>query len=115
MAIFNSNGKPKLINVDLDNTLTDGTPFWKDRPQPHHGMIDLVRKLYEGGNHIIIWTARAWMYAPETVGWLIEHNVPFHGVYMQKGGSDLYLDDKAIRVDSTLTEEKVWDILNGKV
>lgn len=105
MAIFNSNGKPKLINVDVDGTLTNGEMFWVSEPTPHLENIGLVRELYASGNHIIIWTARAWKYAPETVAWLIKHDIPFHGLYMQKGGSDLYIDDKALRAEHATFEE----------
>lgn len=109
MAIFNSVQTPKLINVDLDGTLTTGGPFWHGEPQPNMEMIELVRKLYQSGNHIIIWTARAWEYANETVAWLIKHKVPFHGVYMQKGGCDLYIDDKAMNAKGIKLEDiKSW-------
>jgi hypothetical protein len=48
------------------------------------------------GHIIIVWTARLWENAPDMVSWLIKHRVPFHGVMMGKGGSDQYLDDKAV-------------------
>lgn len=110
MAIFNPNGKPKLINVDMDGTLTNGEAFWHKRPTPNPIAIELVKQLYQAGNHIIIWTARAWEYAPETVGWLIEFGVPYHGLYMQKGGSDLYIDDKAIHFTDDLTMAQIKEL-----
>lgn len=91
---FTENNNRRVWNIDLDGTLTNGEPFWEQEPTPNLGAIDRVRALYQGGNIVIIHTARQWEYAPETVGWLISHRVPFHGIYMAKGGSDHYVDDK---------------------
>ena len=93
---FDDNGKRKVFNIDLDGTLALGGPFWEREPEPAAQMVEAVRTLYQAGNVIIIWTARQWEHAPETVGWLIKHRVPFHGLYMAKGGSDCYVDDKAV-------------------
>ena len=85
-----------VLSIDLDGVLTNGEPFWETRPTPNKPMIKAVRKLYYSCKYvIIIWTARRWIDAPKTVGWLIENNVPFHGLYMEKMGSDAYIDDKA--------------------
>ena len=93
---FNENSKRKVYNIDLDGILTSGEPFWKTEPTPNERAIDETRRLYKQGNIIIIHTARQWECAPETVAWLIKHRVPFHGLYMAKGGSDCYIDDKAL-------------------
>ena len=93
---FAENGKRRVYNIDLDGTLTNGEPFWEKEPTPSEPAIRQLRALYQSGNIIIIWTARQWEHAPETVGWLIKHKIPFHGIYMAKGGSDCYVDDKAI-------------------
>jgi len=93
---FDENGKRKLYAIDLDGTLTaGGPPFWDGEPLPNIDMINVVREIYQSGNIVIIWTARQWEYAPLTVGWLIKHRVPFHGIQMAKGGADVYVDDKA--------------------
>ena len=94
MEFDERNGKRKVYNIDLDGILTNGEFFWEKEPTPNVLAIEKVRCLYRSGNTIIIWTARAWEMAPETVGWLIKNRVPFHGVYMSKGGSDCYVDDK---------------------
>jgi trehalose-6-phosphatase len=91
---FNENSNRRVYNFDLDGILTDGELFWKQEPSPNHDNINILRNLYKMGNIIIIWTARQWELAPETVGWLIKNRVPFHGIYMAKGGSDNYIDDK---------------------
>lgn len=90
-----------VINIDFDGTLTNGeNPFTTD-PTPNIKNIDIVRKIYFKGYQyiIIIHTARMWEFAGETVAWLIKHKVPFHGLYMAKGGSDYYIDDKYTTFD----------------
>lgn len=84
-----------VYNIDLDGTLTNGEPFWDKEPTPNIKNVKYLRELFTGGDIIIIHTARMWEYAPETVGWLIKHRIPFHGVRMGKGGSDCYIDDKS--------------------
>jgi len=93
---FNENSKRHVYAIDLDGTLTNGEPFWESDPTPNNDAIRSLRDLYKLGNIVIIWTARQWEFAPETVGWLIKNRVPFHGIYMAKGGSDFYIDDKNI-------------------
>jgi len=84
-----------LINVDFDGTLTNGENGWIVEPTPNVDHIRIINKLYRKGFIIIIHTARTWDAAPETVAWLIRNNVPYHGLFMFKGGSDAYLDDKS--------------------
>lgn len=91
---FNDTGKRKVYNIDLDGTLTNGEPFWKGEPTPNEAMCRKVVELYKSGNIIIIWTARSWYCAPETVAWLTKYSIPYHGIKMEKGGSDCYIDDK---------------------
>ena len=94
---FETNNNRRVINWDIDGTLTNGEPFWKEEPTPNATNIEKVRELYREGNIIIIHTARQWELATETVAWLIKHRVPFHGIFMAKGGSDCYVDDKAFQ------------------
>lgn len=93
---FNENGKREVYSFDLDGVLTNGEYFWKQEPTLNQDNIRILRELYTAGNVIIIWTARQWELAPETVGRLIKNKVPVHGIYMAKGGSDHYVDDKNV-------------------
>lgn len=91
---FNENPNRKVINIDIDGVLTNGEPFWNGEPSPNAEAISHVRELYKQGNIIIIHTARMWECAPDTIAWLTKHRIPFHGIYMAKGGADVYIDDK---------------------
>lgn len=87
------------IAVDFDRTLTDPTEDeWAEAHEraPNEDMIEEVREAYISGDQIIIWTARQWTEAPQIVGWLHAHEVPYHGIKCAKGGADQYIDDKAI-------------------
>lgn len=91
----------RLIAVDMDGTLCHGE-FWgrpeDPEPAPNTEIIELVRKLYFKGAHIVLYTARQPRMYPRTHAWLVKHEVPFHGICMtMKPGADLYIDDKAIR------------------
>ena len=94
--VYTENPDRKVFNIDFDGTLTTGE--YTNDPNPAPEVVKKVRALYMAGHLIIIWTARWWDNAPDLVSWLIKHRVPFHGVYMGKGGSDCYVDDKALNV-----------------
>jgi len=90
----------KLICVDIDGTLTEGnTAFWEedDECEPNTDMISWVNQRYIEGAHIIIHTARPWKHAQTTVAWLDKHGVRYHGIRMNKGGADAYIDDKTLQ------------------
>ena len=95
---FNENGNRKVINVDIDDTLTNGEKFWEAEPTPNNGTIQLVQELYMNGHIIIIHTAREWGCATATAAWLTKNGVPYHGIKMEKGGADFYVDNKNIHV-----------------
>lgn len=97
---MNENGQ--RICVDFDRTLTtgNGAAFWEEgEDEPDEAMIEWVNQKYIEGNTIIIWTARPWSVAPQTVGMLTKWGVKWHGIRMDKGSGDVYIDDKAVRPD----------------
>lgn len=94
----------KLIAVDLDGTLCHGEFWGEEEPQPILEHIDYIWELYKKGAHIIIYTARDPRYFIQTNAWLMKHNVPFHGITMQKKiGASLYIDDKSLNIDDVFT------------
>lgn len=96
----------KLIAIDLDGTLCEGEFWGGEEPKPIVDRILWVRDLYHKGAHIVIYTARDPMYFLETNAWLLKHNVPFHGIAMQKKiGADCYIDDRAINIDDVWVKD----------
>jgi len=111
----------QVINVDVDGVLTNGELFWEKRPTPNKEMCKYVRKLYYSHKYVIImWSARRWRDTSKTVAWLIENDVPFHGVMMEKGATDFYIDDKMLiytpeNLERLLTEDMEAIPLCGKI
>ena len=89
---YTVNPNKEVFNIDFDGTLTTGE--YTSDPAPNNLMINKLKHIYYSGHIIIIWTARRWSDAQTLVAWLIKHDVPFHGIRMDKGGSDHYVDDK---------------------
>lgn len=88
-----------LVGVDFDKTLTEPEQDeWRPafEQDPRQDVIEAVEEAYKNGKKVIIWTARQWTEAPQVAGWLTAHEVPHHGLKCEKGGADLYVDDKAI-------------------
>lgn len=101
-----------VINVDVDKTLTIGGVHWEQDPLPNKMVCDYVEKLYFSGKYvIIIWTARTWNSAPILISWLEKYSIPYHGIKMNKGASDIYIDDKT----QLPTEENLKNLLNNNI
>jgi hypothetical protein len=94
-----------MVAVDMDGVICEGE-FWGGvDPQPKQDFIDQMWKWYQKGAHIVIYTARQPRHYARTHGWLIAHEVPFHGITMcMKPGADIYLDDKCFRPEEVLDE-----------
>ena len=98
----------KIIIVDIDGTIctTDSThDYEKALPRPEQ--IKKINKLYEKGNTIIYWTARG--ASSKGVGFwheLTEKQLEEWGckydvlkVVGSKPSYDLWIDDKAVRIE----------------
>ena len=88
------NENRKVYNIDFDGTLTDGSSY--ENLVPNKEMVSKIKELYFAGHIVIVWSARLWSDASTIAAWLILHEIGFHGLMLGKGGSDCYVDDKAI-------------------
>lgn len=100
----------QTLNVDFDHTITNGKsdeylPI--SQQSPNRELIDKMWEAYKQRKTIIVWTARPWSDASEIAGTLTVWEVPFHGLMMGKGGSDQYVDDKAMRPDEFVSQSLV--------
>lgn len=93
-----------LVCVDVDGTLTEGSEkYWTDGEcVPNQEMVEHVNEMYKNGHHIVIWTARPYTNAEKLAAWLDKHGVRYHGIRMDKGSADVYVDDKAVRPEAML-------------
>ena len=97
------NPNDKLIAVDLDGTLCEGEVWNDEYPTPIQPMIDKMKEWHMAGAHLVIYTARRPSMYAQTLGWLVAHEVPFHGICMAfKPGADCYIDDKCFRPEEVL-------------
>lgn len=104
------------IGVDVDGTLTlDKNRYWVGHEEcsPNNTVIEEVNELYNSNHTIIIHTARPWKNASSLVAWLNKHGVKYHGIRMDKGSCDLYIDDKSVN-HLDLIESKDWNTLYEK-
>lgn len=100
-------GEHTRIAVDFDKTLTKGEdPYITDEAEdPDEETVEWVNYQYRHGHTIIVWTARPWEAAQETVARLTEWGVDCHGLRMEKGHADVYVDDKGTTPSEELTKE----------
>lgn len=85
---------------DLDGTLCEERrTFEKCLATPKQNNIDIINKLYNNYNQIIIYTARGWQEYKMTEDWLKRHNVKYHLLICGKVQYDFWIDDKAINVE----------------
>jgi len=90
---------PPVIAVDFDKTLTSesGDPYQPGGESPDEDMVEYIQFLKEERNYaIVVWTARPWSQASHIAGLLTMWQVPYNGLKCEKGGADVYLDDKAL-------------------
>jgi len=110
--IGDGNASKSNTTIYVDGVLTNGEVFWEETPTVNKEMRKFVQAAYYSMRYvIIIWTARMWGDAPKTVGWLISNRIPFHGIMMQKGASDAYLDDKNVLI----TKDELKRLLTEKL
>ena len=91
----------KIVNVDVDNTLTNETCWTEEevlKATPKQHIIDKVAQLYDK-NYIVIYTARRDSLIPATFEWLRRNNIRWHAFSNQKPPSDYYIDDLAVHID----------------
>lgn len=97
--------RPLTFAVDFDGTLC--THKFPEIGEPKREIIELVRKLYNKGHYIIIWTCRTGDYLAHMIKWLRDYNVPYHTINeniepskftCRKVLADYYIDDRAVNV-----------------
>ena len=86
----------KVLAIDIDGTIcTEERTFERPLAKPIDGAIDMLRKLKENGNVIILWTARGWEQYKITKKWLDDHGFNYDQLLMGKPIVDLFIDDRA--------------------
>lgn len=96
----------KIVLVDLDNTLCDGTYWVGDTTHPpvNEKMQKLVWELDDKGAFIIIWTARPLKAMNATYKWLGQNNLQYPLACRIKCPCDIMIDDKVINATDLISE-----------
>ena len=133
--------RPRAVIFDIDGTvacnkhrdhlLTEAmrTGDWREfyatahLDKPRSTVIQLARSFERDGNIIVLVTSRSEPYREITKAWLVEHQVPFHHLYMRGDGDeredtivkhDIYLEQVQPKLDVHLVVEdrarvvKMW-------
>ncbi len=99
--------KPLILAIDFDGTIVDEV-FPKIGPL-REGAKEYIRKLYDDGHYIIIWTCREGEYRVMAKFFLQDNFIPYHkmnspnpegveryGFDPRKIGADIYIDDRGV-------------------
>jgi histidinol phosphatase-like enzyme len=87
----------KIFVFDLDGTICSEKPtFEKSLAEPIYGIITKINKLFDEGNHIIIYSARGWQEYNMTKYWLDSNSVKYHQLICGKPIYDYWIDDRSI-------------------
>tara|TARA_B100001996_G_C18426970_1_gene502998 strand:- start:314 stop:616 length:303 start_codon:yes stop_codon:yes gene_type:complete len=99
----------KKFCFDLDGTLCTNTEGDYLNASPLENRIEVVNKLFDEGNEIIIFTARGSTtnidWTKQTENQLSEWNVKYHKLLFGKPYADIYIDDKGHNSDSWFDNE----------
>jgi mannose-6-phosphate isomerase-like protein (cupin superfamily) len=94
--------------IDLDNTLCKTQNGDYENSVPITERIEEVKRLYDAGHYIVVWTARG---SKSGIDWreltlkqLAQWCVPYHELLMGKPDYDVYIDDKSYNV------QHVWPL-----
>lgn len=101
------------IFVDFDKTLTTGKgpEYWEEGSyeEPNEEMIEWVNNKYHQGNFVVVWTARPWSEAGRIASYLTRWGVKYAGIRCNKGGAEIYVDDKAYRPGEVIEAESKYE------
>lgn len=103
------------IVIDMDGTIcTEMRQFSRCLAEPKSEAVDVINKLYDAGNTIIIYSARTWVEYEMTVDWLQRYGVKYHQLFMGKPIGDVWIDDRAITAKDNWKEigEQLMDRKN---
>lgn len=99
----------KIICFDIDGviaSLVPGNDY--SLASPEMKVVQLIQKLYEKGNRVILFTARGTVtgidWKEVTERQLKEWGVPYHELHFGKPGADFFIDDRAINISELITK-----------
>lgn len=111
------------IGIDLDGTICEirHDPKKYSDLKPIIGAVEKIQQLKKAGHEIVIITARHMgstggnsskavaKVGKMTLDWLEKYNIPYDEIHFGKPNTDIYIDDRCIKLDSwdKITEEEL--------
>lgn len=96
--------------IDLDNTICETNELLYHLSLPKKDMINIINKLYDEGNEIIIFTARGYVtkidYRELTKLQLKSWGVKYDELKFGKPNADYYIDDKNLSIKDFMEKFK---------
>lgn len=98
--------KPLILAIDFDGTIVK--EIFPSIGPIRAGAVEYIRKLYDDGHYIIIWTCREGEFKVDMKIFLEQNDIPYHRVNKgnpeaiekywdaRKIGADIYIDDRGI-------------------
>jgi len=114
-----------IYAVDFDGTLCERA--YPKIGEPIQAVIDYAKQLSIDGHQLILWTCRTDDKLQEAIDWCDSQSLKFDavnenlqseidawGTDPRKIAADFYIDDKAVTVDSIITEKEVKQLIETK-
>ena len=105
-----TNNKVKTYVFDIDGTICTNTNGAYEKAKPYYERINVINKLFEKGNKIIMFTARG---STTNIDWrelteqqLDKWKLKYHVLKLKKPFGDFYIDDKAITDNKFFIDSK---------
>lgn len=93
----------RLYLVDIDGTVCEEGPDHRTAPydtrRPVTRTVAWLRRVVAAGAWIVLNTSRPACERTQTEVWLRRHEVPWHGLLMDRPAADRYVDDRSLRPD----------------
>lgn len=88
-----------IVHIDLDGVITKDPLHPKSdclNAEPNKKVVDWIKRVREDNVFVVIYTARKYKYAEDTLEWLDKNNVQYDAINFKKAPYDLLIDDKAV-------------------
>jgi hypothetical protein len=101
------------VICDIDGVLAYPVNDYREysSAQPNLVMRDVLRRLRQQGDKIVLHTSRWKEDRQVTEEWLSQHGFPYTEIVFGKPLGDIYIDDKAMRIEAG-EEERFLEILH---
>lgn len=90
------------VICDIDGVLAYSVEDYRyySSARPNLVMRDVLRRLHERGDRVVLYTSRWEEDRQVTEEWLLKHGFPYDKIVFEKPLGEVYIDDKAMRIEA---------------